>query len=80
MSDQDDFRTGMLARQAEAEEAMVLGDPAPRMELWSRWDPVTLLGAATGSCKTGWVDQRLPGGADDGPRHPRLPPRERRVE
>ncbi len=54
MNDLDDFRTKTLVRQAEAEEAMVLGDPAPRMELWSRWDPVTLFGAATGECKTGW--------------------------
>jgi ketosteroid isomerase-like protein len=54
MSDLDDFRTEILARQTEAEEAIVLGDPAPRMELWSRRDPVTLFGAATGECKTGW--------------------------
>jgi ketosteroid isomerase-like protein len=56
MSDLDDFRTGTLARHAEAEEAMVLGDPAPRMELWSRRDPITLFGAATGACKAGWED------------------------
>lgn len=54
MDDLDDFRTKTLVRQAEAEEAMVLGDPAPRMELWSRRDPVTLFGAATGECRTGW--------------------------
>jgi ketosteroid isomerase-like protein len=54
MSDLDDFRTQMLARQAEAEEAIVHGDPAPRMELWSRQEPVTLFGAGTGECKTGW--------------------------
>jgi ketosteroid isomerase-like protein len=54
MSDLDEFRSTMLVRQAEAELAMVLGDPAPRMALWSRRDPVTLLGAATGRCKTGW--------------------------
>jgi ketosteroid isomerase-like protein len=53
MSELDDFRSKMLARQAKAEEAMVFGDPAPRMELWSRQDPVTLFGAATGACKTG---------------------------
>ena len=56
MSDRDDFRAGMLARQAVAEEAMVLGDPAPRMELWSRRDPVTLFGAATGGAKSGWAE------------------------
>ena len=54
MNDLDDFRTKTLVRQAEAEEAMVLGDPAPRMELWSRREPVTLFGAATGECRTGW--------------------------
>jgi ketosteroid isomerase-like protein len=52
--DNDDFRTGMLARQAEAEEAIVHGDAAPRMELWSRRDPVSLFGAGTGPCRTGW--------------------------
>jgi ketosteroid isomerase-like protein len=50
MSDLDEF----LARHAEAEEAMIRGDPAPRMALWSRRDPVTLFGAATGGCKVGW--------------------------
>jgi ketosteroid isomerase-like protein len=54
MSALDDFRSQTLARQAEAEQAMVLGDPEPRMRLWSRHDPVTLFGAATGDCKTGW--------------------------
>jgi ketosteroid isomerase-like protein len=54
MSELDEFRSTVLARQAEAERAMVLGDPAPRMALWSRRDPVTLFGAATGGCKTGW--------------------------
>lgn len=53
MSDLDDFRTKTLACQAEAEEALVLGDPAPRSEMWSTQDPVTLFGA-WGPCKTGW--------------------------
>ena len=43
----------MLARQAEAEEAFVKGDPGPRMELWSRRDPVTLFGAI-GMSESGW--------------------------
>src|SRR4029453_12750179 len=44
----------MLARQAEAEEAFVVrGDPRPRMELWSRRDPVTLFGAI-GMSEAGW--------------------------
>jgi ketosteroid isomerase-like protein len=54
MSQLDDFRNTILVRQAEAESAIVHGDPEPRMELWSRRDPVTLFGAATGECKTGW--------------------------
>jgi hypothetical protein len=54
MNELDDFRTGMLARQAKAEEAIVFGGPGPRMELWSRRDPVTLFGAATEECKSGW--------------------------
>jgi ketosteroid isomerase-like protein len=34
-----------LARQAEAEKAIVAGDVAPRMALWTRKEPVSLLGA-----------------------------------
>jgi quercetin dioxygenase-like cupin family protein/ketosteroid isomerase-like protein len=49
----EEFRTTMLARQAEAEEAFVHGDPRPRMELWSRRDPVTLFGAI-GMSESGW--------------------------
>jgi ketosteroid isomerase-like protein len=56
MSELDDFRNETLARQAEAEQAIVLGDPAPRMALWSRQDPVTLFGAGTGECKSGWAE------------------------
>ena len=44
----------MLARQTEAEDAFVTrSDADPRMELWSRRDPVTLFGAA-GMCESGW--------------------------
>ena len=39
----DEFRSTILARHIEAEEAFVSGDPRPRMELWSKRDPVTLL-------------------------------------
>ncbi len=53
MSDLDDFRASTLARQAEAEKALVLGDPAPRLAMWSRRDPVSLFGA-WGPCQTGW--------------------------
>ncbi len=64
------FRTEFLeflARQAHAEEALARGDAAPRLALWSRRDPVSLLGA-WGPNKTGraelerifrWVADRL---------------------
>jgi ketosteroid isomerase-like protein len=48
-----EFRRTILARQIEAEEAFVNGDPGPRMELWSRRDPVTLFGAI-GMSESGW--------------------------
>ncbi len=54
VSDLEDFRATMLARQAEAEAAFVeRGDAGPRMELWSRRDPVTLYGAL-GISESGW--------------------------
>ena len=49
----EEFRSTMLARHIEAEEAFVHGDPQPRMELWSRRDPVTLFGAI-GMSESGW--------------------------
>jgi quercetin dioxygenase-like cupin family protein/ketosteroid isomerase-like protein len=52
-NDLEEFRSTILARQAEAEEAFVNGDPGPRMELWSRRDPVTLFGAI-GMSESGW--------------------------
>jgi ketosteroid isomerase-like protein len=45
----------MLARQAEAEEAIIYGDAELRMQLWSRRDPVSLVGA-WGPNKTGWAE------------------------
>jgi hypothetical protein len=45
MSELEDFRSTILARQAEAEEAIAHGDPEPRLALWSRRDPVSLFGA-----------------------------------
>jgi ketosteroid isomerase-like protein len=49
----EEFRSTVLARQTEAEEAFVHGDPGPRMELWSPRDPVTLFGAI-GMSESGW--------------------------
>jgi ketosteroid isomerase-like protein len=42
-----------LVRQAEAEKAIVDGDAAPRLALWTRNDPVSLLGA-WGPNNVGW--------------------------
>ncbi len=54
MSDRlDEFRRTTLARHIEAEKAFVHGDPQPRMELWSKRDPVTLFGAI-GMSESGW--------------------------
>ena len=33
MSDLDEFRTKTLVRQSQAEVALILGDPKPRMDL-----------------------------------------------
>ena len=55
MGELEDFRTDFLARQTEAEEAMVHGDVKPRLALWSRRDPVSLLGG-WGPNKTGWPE------------------------
>lgn len=53
MNEAEEFRATMLARQMEAEEAFVHGDPRPRMKLWSKRDPVTLFGAI-GMSESGW--------------------------
>ena len=55
MSEVDDFLAETLPRLLRAEEAMHNGDPEPRLEMWSRNDPVSLLGAI-GMVETGWED------------------------
>ena len=52
MSELDDFLATTLPRQIKAETAIHNGDPAPRLEMWSTKDPVTLFGA-WGPCKSG---------------------------
>jgi ketosteroid isomerase-like protein len=54
-SELDDFLATTIPRQIEAEEALHNGDVAPRMEMWSTQDPVTLFGG-WGPCKSGWED------------------------
>ena len=45
MSDRDDFLAWVESRLRDAEIALHNGDAAPRREIWSRNDPVTVLGA-----------------------------------
>jgi hypothetical protein len=44
MSELDHFLTPTLARQTEAEQALVNGDPGPRLAMTSINDPVTVFG------------------------------------
>ncbi|NEA60251.1 nuclear transport factor 2 family protein [Streptomyces sp. SID13666] len=45
MSDRDDFLAWVKTDLYEAERALHNGDPAPRRALWSRNEPVSVLGA-----------------------------------
>lgn len=45
MTDHDDFLTWVRTTLYEAELALHNGDPAPRRSLWSRHEPVSVLGA-----------------------------------
>lgn len=53
MSDLDDFLSHTIDRQIEAEKALIAGDQAARMAMWSRTDPITLFSAG-GECLSGW--------------------------
>lgn len=62
MSELDDFLGWVGTRQRSAEVALHNGDAAPRLAIWSRNDPVTLLGArlsASGSDEVSGAFQRL---------------------
>ena len=45
MTDRDDFLAWVRTSLYEAERALHNGDPAPRQALWSRNEPVSVLGA-----------------------------------
>jgi ketosteroid isomerase-like protein len=45
MSALDDFLTPTLTRQLQAEQALINGDPGPRLAMWSAQEPVTVFGA-----------------------------------
>ena len=47
MSATEEFLAALMPRLTEAEIALHGGDPAQRIAMWSRADPVTLFGAAT---------------------------------
>ena len=49
----DNFITPTLARQFEAEHALINGDPQPRLTLTSTQDPVTVFGAKV-PLRRGW--------------------------
>ncbi len=53
MSELQEFLDTFVPRQEAADSALHDGDPEPRMALWSREDPVTLLGAF-GVAASGW--------------------------
>ena len=55
MIEVDEFLSTMIPRQVAAEKAIHNGELAPRLEIWSTRDPVTLFGA-WGPCKSGWED------------------------
>jgi ketosteroid isomerase-like protein len=55
MDPAEEFRTTTMKKFAEAERAIHGGDPEPRISLWSRRDPVTLLGAEVPS-RSGWAE------------------------
>jgi ketosteroid isomerase-like protein len=47
MADRDDFWTWLDTHLHDAEVAIHNGDPAPRRAIWSRNEPVSVLGAVT---------------------------------
>jgi ketosteroid isomerase-like protein len=53
VSELQDFLDSFVPRQEAADHALHNGDVGPRKELWSRDDPVTLLGAF-GVAASGW--------------------------
>ena len=53
MSELDDFLTPTLARQIDAEQALINGDAEPRLAMTSTQDPVTVFGAKV-PLRSGW--------------------------
>ena len=55
MNELDDFLTPTLARQFEAEQALINGNPELRLAMTSTQDPVTVFGAKV-PVRQGWDD------------------------
>lgn len=55
MSELDDFLTLTLGRQIEAEQALIDGDPQPRLAMTSKHEPVSVFGAKV-PLRSGWDD------------------------
>ena len=53
MTEVQEFLDTFIPRQEKADHALHNGDPGSRTELWSREDPVTVLGAL-GVAASGW--------------------------
>jgi ketosteroid isomerase-like protein len=56
MNETEEFLAAIMPRLTEAEIALHNGDAAPRIAMWSRAEPVSLLGAAITT--TGWEQAR----------------------
>ncbi len=61
MSDRDDFLAWVNSRVRDAEIAVHEGDAGPRREIWSRQEPVTVLGAWKSSTGRAELDELFTG-------------------
>ena len=55
MSELDDFLGTVIPRYIQVEKAFTSGDVEPRLTMWTRLDPVSVVGAA-GPVRTGWTE------------------------
>jgi ketosteroid isomerase-like protein len=54
MSELEDFLEGVIPRYIDVEKAFHSGDVEPRLTMWTRTDPVSVVGAL-GPVRTGWA-------------------------
>lgn len=57
MNDREEFLTWVNTRLRDAEIALHNGDAAPRRAIWSRRDPVSVLGAWRNACGQDEIDK-----------------------